>query len=126
MDGLGIYDNITIAAPVIVIHPLEVNLQVPTLIYSDQSTLSLQLHPLHDPSFTEGLDLTFALYVSNDNTTWVSIGEFITTTSGWQSMNWTCTDSVTLFFKVETVSTGLYTESIGYANSAAMKTSSRP
>ncbi len=36
-------------------------------------------------------------------------------------MNWTCTDSGALFFKVETVSTELYTESIGYANSAAIK-----
>lgn len=121
LDGLGIYDNITIETPVIILHPLEVDLQVPTLTYSDQSTLCLQLHPLHDPSFTESLDLTIALYVSNDNITWVSIGEFTTTTSGWQSMNWTCIDSGTLFFKAETVSTELYIESIGYANSEAMK-----
>ena len=121
LDGLGIYENITIETPVIVLQPLEVNLQVPTLTYSDQSTLNLQLHPLYDPSFTEGLDLTIALYVSNDNSTWVSIGEFTTTTSGWQSMNWTCTDSGTLFFKVETMNTELYTESIGYVSSAAMK-----
>ncbi|TFH06439.1 MAG: hypothetical protein E4H14_10840 [Candidatus Thorarchaeota archaeon] len=121
LDGLGIYENITIETPVNVLHSLEVELQIPTLIYSDQSTLDFQIHPLYDPSFTDGLDLTIRIYVSDDNTTWVFIGETITTALGWQSMNWTCTDSGTLFFKAETVSTELYTESSGYSHSAVEK-----
>jgi hypothetical protein len=121
LDGLGIYENITIETPVNVLQPLEVILQIPALTYSDQATLGLQLRPLYDSSSVEHLDLDVALYVSDDNSSWVLIAEVTTTASGWIGVNWTCTDSGTLFFKAETTTSEFYVESRGHAVSAAGK-----
>jgi len=121
LDGKGVYENITIEAPVNILQPLEVGLQIPSLTFSDQSEINVQVTPLYGSSFTEGLDLTITLYVSDDNSTWVSIGEILTTTSGWQSMNWTCTQANILFFKAETTITELYACSSGYTDAEAEK-----
>jgi len=121
LDGHGTYENITIETPVDVIHPLSVNLQIPSLTFSDQSTLSVQIHPLFDTSFTNNLDLTIGISISDDNSTWVFIGEVTTTVSGWQSMNWTCMDSGTIFFKAETTTTDYYAACCGYADSVVEK-----
>jgi len=121
IDGLGIYENISLETQVNILQPLHVNLQVPSLVYSDQSTLTLELNPLFDPSFSENLDISTTLYFSDDNVTWIIIDMFTTSTFGFQSMNWTCTDTGTLFFKAETVSTDYYSNSVCYTSSESMK-----
>ncbi|MGY5852343.1 MAG: Ig-like domain-containing protein, partial [Candidatus Thorarchaeota archaeon] len=121
IDGLGVYENVTIETPVTILQPLNVGLQIPTLTYSDQSTFNFQVRPLFDYLFVEDLDLTITLYASDDNTTWVLINEITTATSGLQSMNWECTYSGILFFKAETGKTELYSTSRVYAHSQIQK-----
>ncbi|TFG34204.1 hypothetical protein EU527_04570 [Candidatus Thorarchaeota archaeon] len=122
LDGLGIYENSTIEVTVNILQPLEIDLQIPALTYSDESTVSLHLCPLYDYSYSEGLDITINLYVSSDNSSWVFICE-ATTESGWLTIDWMCTYLGSLFFKIETETTDLYTESIDHAYSVAGKES---
>jgi len=120
-DGLGIYENSTHETQANILQRIQVNLQIPTLVYSDQALLTLQLNPLVDPSFSENLDISATIYVSDDNATWISFDAFTTSTSGFYSINWTCTDAGTLYFKAETASTAFYSDSICYTTSESMK-----
>ncbi len=121
INGQGIYESSIINTPITILQPLQLDLEVPPLTYSDTATISIQLSPYFDEAYSEGLDIPIELLVSNDNSTWINIENLTTNADGYGSISWTCLNSSPLFFKAVTDSTEYYSQVMKYTFSPVNK-----
>ncbi len=115
LDGIGVYSDLTFNIPIQVNHELELVLDIPVLTYSDVATISVEVKPTHDPTFSGDLDVYTNLFFSHDNETWILIETITTDELGTGTLDWECTECGYLYLKCETVPSWKFIQSVVYA-----------
>jgi hypothetical protein len=112
LDGMGVYNDVTFRIPVQVTHALDISLEVPALVFSDLTTITIRVQAAEDPTYTGDYSTNMGLFFSHDNATWVLIDTISIGDSGQGTLNWECTESGTLYLKCETTSNSRFSQSL--------------
>jgi len=121
IDGHGIYENVTINLPMPIMQSVLLDMQVPSLTYSDATVFQVRATPLCDPTFMHNLDFQVSFYVSSDNSSWVLIDTVLVNTTGCANCTWVCMGTDRLYVKAVTGFSSHYAQSVTYASGMVMR-----
>jgi hypothetical protein len=123
LDGKGVYENITINSAVDLLQPVSLDLEIPSLTYSDSATMFANVSPAFDSTFKANLDLQISFYLSLDNSSWIQFDTMMTDDTGCGQIEWLCTEMGTVYFKVVTDGSSYYSQALAYASTTVSKES---